>query len=101
MSIATPDSEHRDGFTPEVERALDDLIALVEVYQSLPAEALRIALAARGFGQRLDLERLDHPYLVALAVHTHTPGWKDVRRLRRSAHRPQPLTGPVMVDVPI
>ena len=81
---------------------LEDLIALVEVYYALPAEALRIILQARGVDCLVDLERLDWPPLAALAVHTHAPQWQDMCWLHRWHEPSVPYSdGPVMVDAGI
>ena len=78
-----------------------DLLILVEVYHSLPREALIVTLAARGFDPVVDLEQLDFPTLAALAVHTHSPDWQRVSRFMRRGRKAAQKTGPLMLDAPV
>ncbi len=84
-------------------QSFEELLALVDVYSVLPRQALVITLEERGAGG-FQLEALDNIYLIALAVHTHAPGWYVKQRSMRFRERPaeaNPNPRPLMVDIPV
>ena len=97
LNVSAPDS------SPQMHRrSIDELLMLVEVFNGFSREVLIAVLAERGLDDLVRLGALPHAKLVALAVHTHRPGWNALSRIRRY---PEQLdgdgTGSQMVDLPI
>lgn len=101
MEVVVPDkgNDADQWFARLHRQSVEELLLLVEVFSSLPREALVVTLRDRGLAGTVNLALLPYESLVALAVHTHRIGWQAVPRISHRHSPSEDLSGPVMLDL--
>lgn len=101
MKMVVPDegNDADQRFAHLQRQSVEELLLLIEVFSSLPREALVVVLRDRGLDGAVNLSLLPYESLVALAVHTHRVGWQAVPRTMKSPPSSTDLSGPIMLDL--